>query len=132
MLKLADFGKDHWSLLGYIEYRCINGNKGIGTLDIKTMSSKNREGWQDSYGTRLSGFFLPNKQTNEERRLKNHDDMDCLEDLENLELIEIISLVNLFIKLTDKGIKILAQLGAHKSKGGYFSNFDYTKKYIES
>lgn len=55
----------------------------------------------------------------------NLDDWDCVEDLEKAELLNIISLVNGFVKLTDKGFEVVADLRKHKASGRRFSNFVY-------
>lgn len=31
------FGKDHWSLLAYVETCCVDGQDGIGTLDRRRL-----------------------------------------------------------------------------------------------
>jgi hypothetical protein len=136
-IAMGDFGKEHWSLLGYVETLCVDSiNNGVGTIDYTRMRvnekthaplarnfALNRTKWKSEYGTRLRGFWNKDESTNDDRRIDKHDDVDCLDDLEAEGLIEVISLVNGFIKLTDKGRKIAGMLRAHKSKGGYFSNF---------
>lgn len=62
------FGKDHWSLLAYVETCCVDGQDGIGTLDRRRLRCNENNhpllkgaysptGWQPSYSTRLAGFF---------------------------------------------------------------------------
>lgn len=135
---MSDWGKDHFSLLGYVETLCVDSiNKGVGTINYTRMRvnekthpplaqnfAMNRTKWNSEYGTRLRGFWKADGTTTDpERQIKKHDDVDCLDDLEAEGLVEIISLVNGFVTLTDKGRKISGLLREHKSKGGYFSNF---------
>lgn len=135
---MADFGKDHYSLLAYIETLCVDSiNQGVGTINYTRMRVNEkahaplaqnfaRTGmkWKDEYGSRLRGYWKEDgKTTDPDRLLGQHDDVDCLDDLEAEGLVETLSLVNGFVKLTDKGRKISALLREHKSKGGYFSNF---------
>lgn len=129
---MADWGKDHWSMLGYVEAVCVEGRAGIGTLDWARcrvneknypLLKRNSSTWKPEYGTRLSDFFLDGEKTDPKRRLPNHDDVDCLDDLAAEKLVDILSLVNGFVTLTGKGREVAGRLRAHKAKGGYFSNF---------
>lgn len=132
---MADWGKDHYSLLAYVETLCVEGRAGVGTLDwarcrvneknyplLKRTSSP----WKPEYGTRLSGFFGngAGDRTDPKRRLGQHDDVNCLDDLADEGLVEILSLMNGFVKITNKGREIAGRLRAHKSKGGYFADFN--------
>lgn len=139
---MEQFGKDHWSLLGYIETVCVDGNgDGCGkvnhdrmrtnpehNLDLgyrRTMFSGGANRWKDEYSTRLKSF--PWKSEDEEEKARHrasgHDDWDCLEDLEQAGLAELISYVNGFVRITDAGLEMAARIRVHKAKGGYFSNF---------
>ena len=135
---VTDYGKDHWSLLGYIETLCVESiKKGVGEIDYRKMRVNEKAHpllwrnhdfpWQPGSGTRLAGYFLGtklgDKRVDELRRLDDHDDVDCLDDLEAAGLVEILSLVNGFVRMTDKGREIAGRLRAHKSRGGFFSNF---------
>ena len=131
---MADFGKDHWSLLGYVQTRCADSfhPQGVGELDKKhlrcnaarhpihaTFIMSHRErAWKPEYGTRLHGDGRDGS-----RQLPDHDDWDCLDDLEAAGLLEVISTANGFVKLTDAGLDMAAALVKHKASGGWFSNF---------
>lgn len=134
-IPITRWGKDHFSLLGYVECRCVD-NKGeldrrhlrcnIGTHPILAGSvyrDPDLMGWKDEYGTRLKGYFLKNGKTDQSKRLNYHDDYDCLDDLEEAGLIELISLVNGFVCMTPFGLEIASKSREHKVKGGTFSNF---------
>lgn len=134
---IEDFGKDHWSLLGYIEYRCANHD---GILDgdhlrINTERHlrhppKNHAlsgAWNIDWGTRLKGFFLEGNKQDKTRLLPTHDDMDCLEDLEAAGMIVIHDIFEGQVELTELGKKYAGALKIFKENGGTFATFDYKK-----
>ena len=127
-----DFGKDHWSLLAYIETRCVD-YKGI--LDLAHLRVKNpainspsypmsRPNWKPEYGTRLSGYFKDDGTKDITRQLKNHDDLDCIEDLENARYIENMGTgLNPASKMTKLGNEVAALLRQHKTDGKHYATF---------
>jgi hypothetical protein len=126
------FGKDHWSLFGYVECCCVDGSKGVGELDPRRIRIKTKTGmlaWKEQYGSRLSGFFDfaersdPKKAEEAGLQLLNHDDLDCLDDLEEAGFVEVLSTANLFVKMTAKGSEVCGLLRAHKASGKNFSDF---------
>jgi len=129
-IAIEDFGKDHWSLLAYCEYRVINHSN---ELDITHLRCKNlaiattplgQNMWKPEYGTRLNGYFLENDKVDETKRFLDHDDFDCLDDLEVAGLLRNVgTMIAPYAELTDKGFKIMSLLNKHKQEGGYFSNF---------
>lgn len=129
IVSIEDFGKDHWSLLAYIQTRCVDYG---GRLDLKHMRTKNKAlagtmfpmDWKPEYGTRLSGFFLKGDKVNKKRRLDDHDDHDCQEDFEEAGLIENLGTgLHPAVKLTKFGFEIAAQIVEHKANGGQFASF---------
>lgn len=127
-IPMDEFGKDHWSLLGYVETRCVDHR---GELDKRHLRvnerrhpahSVNPGGWRPSHGTRLKGFFEPTTPALQ-RQLPAHDDIDCLDDLERAGLIRIQSTANLIVGLTVRGTIIAGKLRAHKAGGGMFAGF---------
>lgn len=141
---IDQFGKDHWSLLAYIETRCVDFNRGVDTCEINhdhlrcnikqhpTLQGPRQRlakdlGWKPSYGTRLKEFKSDKNLQRQLNQLHEHDDWDCLDDLENAGLIEVISVVNGFIKITNAGKKINTLIRDHKSAGGSFSSFELLK-----
>ena len=123
-----DFGKDHWSLLAYIETRCVD-YKGI--LDRLHLRIKNpaaqhptNKDWKPEYGTRLAGYFKDDGTKDETRLLKNHDDLDCQTDLENARYIENMGTgLNPACKMTKLGHQISLLLREHKSNGKHYATF---------
>lgn len=130
-ITIEQFGKDHWSLLLYIETR-IYDYKGI--LDPYHMRIKNlaiRSGWKPEYGTRLFGYWNKDETVNPLLRLHNHDDYDCLDDLEIEGLVKNISTgLRPVCVITKKGARVLSQLLFHKQNGGHCSNFIPNEKEI--
>jgi len=148
---IADWGKDHFSLLGYLmscaaDYKVATplGLRGgsFFSIDRKHLRANEKTHpllvsapgrWKDEYGTRLRGFFLDapivepgygTKTTDLGRQLIGHDDWDCLDDLAVAGLVEIASLVNGICRLTKKGLALGARLMVHKASGGHFATFD--------
>jgi hypothetical protein len=62
-------------------------------------------------------------------KLPHHDDWDCVEDAEREGLLFWVgSGLNPAFVLTEKGLKILAALRAHKARGGNFASFAYEEE----
>lgn len=125
---LEKWGKDHWSLLAFIEHLCVEYKGCLDDKRRRNMRCNERRHplcgymhgqWQPSYGTRLKGYFEDNKL-----QLPTHDDWDCSEDFEAAGLLENHgSGINPVWKLTPKGLEMSARLRAHKANGGNFSSF---------
>lgn len=131
---IKDFGKDHWSLLTYCEYRAVNNQ---GVLEHSHLRAKHQmltampghTEWKPEYGTRLKGYWDEQGKTHSDRMILDHDDFDCLDDLEAAGLIKDVgTMINPFAQLTDKGQRVAALLSVHKQQGGYCSNFKYEEK----
>jgi hypothetical protein len=125
-IPLSDWGRDHYSLLGYIECRCTD-DKGVPDREHLRCNPARHPGlvnrashlWKDGYSTRLKdhSYETPNQR-------RDHDDWDCADDLAAAGLIEIKGTgINPVWKLTDLGQRISARLRAHKMDGGTFSTF---------
>lgn len=130
MIPFSEWGKDHWSLLAYIETCCENLSRQTGELDKRRLRCNhnthpllnvNNLGWSESYGTRLKDFWSDDKEGT--GVLPEHDDWDCLDDLEAEGLVDVISEVNGFVRILPNGIKLAERIRAWKIQGGTFSNF---------
>lgn len=134
----ADFGKDHWSLLAYVETCCVGGtNGGTGVLDKRKLRCNPARhplhdvnanigvprSWLPAYGTRLSGFWRPDDTTDPARQLPDHDDWDGLDDLEAAGFITVLSEANGFVRMTAVGQAVAGRLRAFKAEGGQFAAF---------
>jgi len=128
-VSINQFGKNHWSLLAYIECRCVNHN---GKLDHTHMRcnemthlefrTPNHPEWEVEDGTKLKGFDKNKVDTN--KFLIFHDDWNCLEDLEKEGFVKILSLKEGIVKLMKKGLRESANLRHHKVSGGCFANYE--------
>lgn len=130
-IPLAKFGRDHWSILAYIETRCVD-YKGIPDHNHFRCNAKRHPGlpgiqhnlatlptWKTEYSTRLKGHTQAQPV-----QVRGHDDWDCAEDLAAAGLIEIHgSGINPWYKLTPAGKTHAAQIRSHKSNGGAFSTY---------
>lgn len=142
LISVEKFGKDHWSLLAYVESCCVDGSDGIGRLDRTRMRCNEALhpmlvgtlrvpsfGWSQSYGTRLAGYFQFDHYQDVKKAIEagfllpEHDDWDCLEDLEGAGFVEIISLVNGRAKMTQFGQNVAGALRSFKAQGGKFADF---------
>lgn len=122
--KLETFGKAHFSLLIYVESRCVDHGGVLDIAHIRVNSTTHplfngheystRATWNEQFGTLL----------NTGERLVDHDDIDCLDDLDNAGLIEIISLVNGFMSMTDKGNELVSKIRSFKTNGGQLGDFN--------
>lgn len=128
------FGKDHWSLLAYVECCCVDGRDGAGQLELRRLRNKedNAPGrWRLKHSTRLKGYFDfvdrddPEKAIEAGLQLRDHDDIDCLGDLEAAGFIDVVSRANLFVKMTAEGVAAAHQLRRHKIDGGSLSDFAF-------
>lgn len=138
---IEDWGRDHWSFLAYLETLCVDSTKkGVGEIDKRRMRTNEKRhpfhavnlnlgvgAWQPDFGTRLKGYWDTLGRKVPKRQVKGHDDWDALTDLENAGLVDVISEANGFVKLTEKGMKIAAEVRAYKAKGGMFSGFRWTE-----
>jgi hypothetical protein len=138
-IPVSRWGKDHWSLLAYVESLVVDAPDKVGTVNRQRVRCNpgrhpllqgTRDGiWQPNYGTRLAGFFEYAQRTDLTAAetagffLPEHDDWDCLDDLDVANLVETLSLINGKVLLTPVGSVIAAQLRLHKQQGGQFANF---------
>lgn len=122
---MEQWGKDHWSLLAYVEC-CAVEKRGILARSKMRCNESQRpllhsrrvcSTWESKYSTRLK----------DGNTIEGHDDWDCLEDLESAGFLEIISLSNPRVSLTDKGFEAAAALRKHKGGGGTFNSFKWDK-----
>lgn len=130
-----NWGKDHWSLLAYIETQIVNAKNtdefASAKLDLTRMrvnsekrgftNGVNRMGsvmkWEDSWGTKFKdGEILD----------PTHDDIDILDELENEGFVKNhFTDMNPIVSLTEKGYETCARIRKHKAHGGSFSKFKY-------
>jgi hypothetical protein len=136
-VKVSNFGRDHWSLLAYMESLCVDSLKnGVGEIDKRRMRANEKRHplhavnikhgigpWQKCFGTRVAGYWDSMGKPVKKRQVAGHDDWDCLNDLEAADFLEVLSEANGFVVMSEKGMKVAAELRAYKAKGGMFSGF---------
>lgn len=134
LVPIKDWGKDHWSLLAYIETCCVDGKEGVGKLDGRRMransathpllaghnsSMGDQKDGKYMYPTRLKGYFEDRTKV-----IENHDDWDCLDDIIDSGFVELVgTLMNPFVKMTSVGMFLASNLREHKANGGQFATF---------
>ena len=119
-IEVARWGKDHWSVLAYVETRCVDGRDGVGELDHRNLSRKGGHAWKPEYCTRLKG-----NGDGTIHHAEDHDDWDCLDDLEAAGLVDVHSAVNGLVTMTDLGMEIAGSLRAWKAAGGNYAEFSH-------
>lgn len=141
-VQVADFGRDHWTTLAYVETLCVDSaKKGVGEVDKRRMRvNRGRHPmhavnhnlgsvgeWKSEFGTRLLGYLDAKGKPVAERQIKSHDDWDCLNDLEAAGFVEVISEANGFVRMTEKGLGVGAALRAYKAHRGMYSGFRWAE-----
>lgn len=117
------WGKDHWSVLAYVEARCVNTTDGIGKPDPRNIQTNHHrhpfmgnltDGSQ--YSIRLKGGkTLPGP---------DYDEWDVLDDLEHFGLIENVgSGINRAYRMQPLGNDLVGQLRTYKTQGGDYADF---------
>lgn len=116
MIKVDQFGKDHWSTFGYIETRVVDHEGHLAKQHMRCDPTRHP-----------AHAHAPGKCPSTRLRdgnIDNHDDWDCAEDLGTAGLITIggTDMYPVFA-LTEEGVRVASLLRAHKAKGGNFSTF---------
>lgn len=127
----AQWGKDHWSLIAYLETCAVDRGGQIQLIKLRTNvrradrlkqeeMSVGSFGWRPSYGTQLRGFQSEEKTP--ELILGEHCDCACLLDFEREGLLEIEDWNEL--RIGQELIDLAHQLRRWKAEGGTYSTFD--------
>lgn len=125
----AFFGKDHWSLLGYIETLTVDAPHGRHGKFVAFDHERMRCDVDRHPG--LRGYRIPvtpgkkyPTRLAEMIELHDHDDWDCLADLEAAGIVQTGGTGILpTVKLTELGQQVSAKLREHKGNEGNFSEF---------
>jgi hypothetical protein len=118
-VEAEEFGKDHWSLLAYIETVCVD-HQGTPELWRMRCNEETHPGHMGSFSTSGKAYATRTKT----REIPGHDDWDCADDLEAAGLIRVFGTgINPLFWMTELGLRIAGELRAHKAKGGMFADF---------
>lgn len=142
-IPIENWGKDHWSTLGFLETRVVDFKGVILNASMRcnprlhrvfahvdVMTSSPIDGSQ--YPTRLKGGAI---------HPESHDDWSCLEDMVAAGLLEAhvkyhsssrFGGSKCKVELTDKGREIAAQLRVHRSRGGRWDDFEPETRFLKS
>ena len=131
---MDQWGRDHWSVLGYLYYRCVDGINGVGVPDrVNIQCNANRH---PGLLVRYLGDVVDGSKSN--IRLKHsvlpgpdYDEWDCLDDIEAEGLLSNVGTgINPKYKMTEKGNVAAGALLAHKARGGSLSDFEFDKSLL--
>jgi len=126
-VSMAEWGKDHWSLLAHVETCCVDAK---GELDHDRMRTNVRR-HPGLAGPRvvISDRLHENKAYRYPTRLRSgtepeHDDWDCFYDLVAGGLIvDDGTGIHPLARMTPSGTRLAAEIRKHKSGGGSFFTF---------
>lgn len=127
-IPMAEWGRDHWSTLGYLETRCVDHGGAVSGLHMRTDVALH----PNMGPTEVVGFARQIDGAKYATRLRGgaavafpHDDWSCLDDAEASGLVENVGTgAQRRYKFTERGQAVAAALRKHKAGGGSFSNFD--------
>jgi hypothetical protein len=131
-IPIEAWGKDHASMLGYVECCCVDKK---GLLDGNRVRVNSNEhpvfgdqglkfrggrvsNWEDSWRTHIkAGFVAP----------AYHDDVHVLDELEEHGFVTLVgTMVNPYYAMTKQGLAVAHALREHKANGGSFYQFNWT------
>lgn len=140
---MEKWGRDHWSTLAYMETVIVEHTVFTVKLDPRMRQTRRMHRVLSEYSPpkdfdrsvpmdRDDGTVLADGSI-----IKGHDDWACVQDIANLGLLNVgPEDVDVGVDLTfsDAGMKLAAELRAHKANGGSFKNFkpvEYITKPVE-
>ena len=136
LVPLAQWGKDHFSTLAYVETVAVE-NKGFQVGQDPRMKTNRRHARvlaacprprRTAGGAALCMVMSPEHATRlkDGTQVPNHDDWMCVQDFVGEGLFAIGSEVEpkQVLALSERGNALAAALRAHKASGGSFSTFD--------
>lgn len=119
---VAQFGKDHWSLFGYIETRIVDCRGAVDARHMRTDPDLHPGLAVNGDGANYTQKY-PTKLARSEE-LADHDDWDCADDLVEAGLLDDTGTgINRRYALTPLGKKVASALRYHKGRGGSFATF---------
>jgi hypothetical protein len=125
---MEEWGKDHWSMLAYIETRCVDHD---GTLEPKRVRCNPNRHPQHALPQHNPPGQLPGEAYPHTSRLREgvvpvpeHDDYDCFYDIQEANLLKDVG-TGLYprAQLTRAGIRLASELRVWKANGGVYAAF---------
>ncbi len=118
------WGKDHWSLLAYLECRAVDHRGHVDMRPMRVNSVKRgftngaSERWKPEYGTRLKDGSIPNP---------DHDDIDVFQELEAAGLVQNPATdLNPCVQITPVGFEVVHLIRQAGAAGGRYKDFNWT------
>ncbi len=118
------WGKDHWSLLAYLECRAVDHRGHVDMRRMRVNSVKRgvangaSERWKPESGTRLKDGSIPNP---------DHDDIDVFQELEDAGLVQNLATdLNPCVQITPVGFEVVHLIRQAGAAGGRYKDFNWT------
>lgn len=128
---MARWGRDHWSTLLYLETCAVDRHGMIDTRRMRCHPRLHREFVAVVCGRPSDGSAYPTRLRDGE--LPDHDDWSCLEDMAAAGLLKAwwreiwahhpFANSEARVELTPLGLRLVADIRAHKARGGNCGDF---------
>jgi hypothetical protein len=121
-IPIAYWGRDHWSMLMYVETRIVDYD---GKLSRAHIRSKTRTGWQPIHGTKLLSYdwtLAPPANLEAGNIRPDHDDYDCLKDM---QAVGLLTQQGGRVQFTARGWALASRLRQWRGNGLTLKNFRY-------
>lgn len=123
IVPLAEWGKDHWSTLAYIETRAVDF-KGIPNNQHMRCDADLHPQFAHARRAGLSNTKYPTRTKSGE--VEDHDDWSCLDDAEAVGYVENIGTgLHRVYSITPAGQQVCEALRRHLMDGGTNSSFSW-------
>lgn len=125
---LGKWGKDHWSMLAYVETRAVDCRGDLDLRHIRVNTDKRgfsngnfpNDKWNPEYATRQQNGSKPDR---------THDDIDVMDDLKEQGYLEYKYACGKFtVTMSEEGNKVCGLVRAHKTAGGQYNEFKLEKQ----
>lgn len=128
------WGKDHASLLLYVEARHIDHGGELKPDNLRTNPSRHpheadaRRGrgsivWKPEYGTTIVGGERPSEA---------HDDWDCLDDMEEVQMLLHTGPPSFLAALSPIGIEVAGELRKYRGRNQPLEEFDFDRAIVDA
>lgn len=122
---MAEWGRDHWSMLAYVETCCVDWKGVIDPVRVRC-NPRRHPGLARPQHKQTAGPYDHPTRIRDAKAEPEHDDWDCFYDFEAEGLIEDVGTgIHPVAKLTPLGLRITAELRAHKASGKMYAQFSH-------